>query len=341
MKKKPTIIDISKVSGFSKSTVSKVLRNEPYVKHSTKEKISGIIKELGYQPDEIARSLVLRKTINFIGLIISDITNPFFSEVALGVEAEAKKRNCNVILCNTNYDEAEEEKYINILIRNRALGLLLATPSINDKNIKHLLEINYPFVLITRKVKGLKTNIVTVDHFRSSKMVVNYLVQKGHIKIAHFSGNERMYGIIRRLAGYKAALKDNNIKINSKFIFKNAISIEGGYRSAEELIKMRERPTAIFATDDLVAIGAMEYFLANGYKIPEDFSIIGYDNIKMTALKSINLTTVNQPKFDLGAKSVEFLFRQIESGSDFKPTTCFLESNIVERGSVLTLNSRY
>lgn len=341
MEKKPTIIDVSKASGFSKSTVSKVLRNESYVKHSTKERIIGIIKELGYQPDEIARSLVLKKTINFIGLIIPDITNPFFSEVALGVEAEAKKRNCNVILCNTNYDEAEEKKYINILIRNRALGLLLATPSINDKNIKQLLEMNYPFVLITRKVKGLKTNIVTIDHFKSSKMVIDYLVKKGHVKIAHFSGNEEVYGIIRRLEGYKAALKNNNLKINSKFIFKNAISIEGGYKCAEELIKMGERPTAIFATDDLVAIGAMEYFLANGYKIPEDFSIIGYDNIKMTALKSINLTTVNQPKFDLGAESVEILFRQIENSPDFKPTICFLESKIVERGSVLSLNSRY
>jgi LacI family transcriptional regulator len=340
MEKKCTIIDISKASGFSKSTVSKVLRNEPFVKNSTKEKILGIIKELGYQPDEIARSLVTGKTINFIGLIISDITNPFFSEVALGVEAGAKKRNCNMILCNTNYDEVEEEKYINILIRNRAVGILLATPKIDDKNIRHLLEINYPFVLITRKVKGIKTNIVTIDHFKSAKMAVNYLIQKGHRKIAHFSGKERVYGIIKRSEGYKAALIENNIKINNKLIFKNAISIEGGYKSAKELLKMNERPTAIFATEDLVAIGAMECLRDNGYKIPEDFSIVGYDNIKITALKSINLTTVNQPKFELGVKSVEILYRQIESGPGFKPITCFLESNIVERGSVLTLNNR-
>lgn len=338
MEKKPTIIDIAKISGFSKSTVSKILRNEPYVKHSTKEKISSVIKELGYQPDEIARSLVLKKTINFIGLIISDITNPFFSEVVLGAEAEAKKRNCNVILCNTNYDEKEEEKYINILIRNRALGMILATPMIDDKNIQSLLDTNYPFVLITRKVKGLKTNIVTVDHYKAARMAVNYLIKKCHKRIAHFTGNERVYGIIKRLEGYKTALKDNNIEIDSKIIFKNELSIEGGYKSAKELVKMDERPTAIFTTDDLVAIGAREYFLNNGYRIPEDFSIMGYDNIRMTALRSINLTTVNQPKFDLGVKSVEILFRQLESITDFKHITCFLEANIVERGSVLALD---
>jgi LacI family transcriptional regulator len=338
MEKKSTIIDISKASGFSKSTVSKVLRNEPFVKHSTKEKILGIIKKLGYQPDEIARSLVTGKTINSIGLIISDITNPFFPDVALGVEAEAKKRNCNMILCNADYDEAEEEKYINILIRNRVVGILLATPKLKDKNINHLLEINYPFVLITRKVKGLKTNIVTVNHFKASKMAVNYLIQKGHRKIAHFSGKERFYGMIKRSEGYKAALKENNIEINNKLIIKNAISIEGGYKSAEELLKMNEKPTAIFATEDLIAIGAMECLVDNGYKVPEDISIIGYDNIKITALKSINLTTVNQPKFDIGVKSVEILYRQIESGPGFKPVTCFMESYIVERGSVLNLN---
>lgn len=340
MKKKTTIIDISRESGFSKSTVSKVLRNKPFVKHSTKEKILEIIKRLGYQPDEIARSLVTGKTINSIGLIISDITNPFFPDVALGVEAEAKKRNCNMILCNAHYDEAEEEKYINILIRNRAVGILLATPKLKDKNINRLLEINYPFVLVTRKVEGLKTNIVTVDHFKASKMAVNYLIQKGHRKIAHFSGVEKFYGMVRRMEGYKAALKENGIGVDNKLIFNSAISIEGGYNSANELLKLKEKPTAIFATEDLIAIGAMECLKDHGYRVPEDMSVMGYDNIKITALKAINLTTVNQPKFDIGVKSVEVLYKQIEGSPDYKPSTYFMDSYIVERGSVSDLRNR-
>lgn len=340
MKKKVTIIDIGKAAGFSKATVSKVLRNEPYVKKSTREKILNIIKEIGYHPDEIARSLVTGKTINFIGLILADITNPFFAEVALGVENAAKKINCNVILCNTNYNQSEEKEYIDILLRNRAQGIILTTPNIDDANIRYLLNINYPFVLITRRVKGLKTNIVTIDHFKASKQAVNYLIKKGHKKIAHFTGKDKNFGVIKREEGYKASLIENNLEVDKKLIFRSAVSLDGGYESAERMLKIKERPSAIFTIDDLIAIGAMECFKDNGYRIPEDFSVVGYDNINIAGLKAINLTTVNQPKFDLGVKSVEILSEQIKSGPDYKPVICYLESNIVERGSVLDINGK-
>ncbi|MBA7548986.1 HTH-type transcriptional regulator DegA [subsurface metagenome] len=338
-KKKYTIVNIANLSGFSKATVSKVIRNKPYVKKSTKEKIQNIIKEIGYHPDEIARSLVSKKNMNFIGLIISDINNSFFSEVALGVESEAKKRGYNVILCNTNYLEEEEKKYIDILIRNRATGLLLATPTLDDNNIKELLARKYPFVLITRKIKGLDSNIVSVNHYKSAKMAVNYLIKKGHKKIAHFTVEENTIGVVNRLKGYEAALKENDIKFNKNFIFKNRISkIECGYKLAQKLLASADRPTAIFASDDLLAIGALDCFLEKGYKVPDDLSIIGYDNIKITSLKSINLTTVNQPKFEMGVKSVEILFEQINGKEDFKAIKYYFKAKIVERGSVLDIS---
>ncbi len=338
-KKNYTIVNIANLSGFSKATVSKVIRNKPYVKKSTKEKIQNIIKEIGYHPDEIARSLVSKKNMNFIGLIISDINNSFFSEVALGVESEAKKRGYNVILCNTNYLEEEEKKYIDILIRNRATGLLLATPTLDDNNIKELLARKYPFVLITRKIKGLDSNIVSVNHYKSAKMAVNYLIKKGHKKIAHFTVEENTIGVVNRLKGYEAALKENDIKFNKNFIFKNRISkIECGYKLAQKLLASADRPTAIFASDDLLAIGALDCFLEKGYKVPDDLSIIGYDNIKITSLKSINLTTVNQPKFEMGVKSVEILFEQINGKEDFKAIKYYFKAKIVERGSVLDIS---
>lgn len=336
-KKKYTIINIAKLSGFSKSTVSKVLRNQPYVKNSTRKKIEKVIKEINYYPDEVARSLVSKKNMNFIGLIISDINNPFFSELALGVENEAKKRGCSVIVCNTNNSEEEEERYINILIRNRAIGLLLATPTINDNNLKELLIRKLPFVLITRKVMGVDSSIVSVDHYKSAKMAVNYLINKGHTKIAHFTAEENTFGVIKRLEGYMAALKENNIELNKNYIINSGVSkIESGRKSARELLALTDRPTAIFASDDLVAIGAQDYFFEKGYKVPEDFSIIGYDNINITSLKSINLTTVNQPKFEMGVKSVEILFEHINKES--KPIKYYFESKIIERGSVLDIN---
>lgn len=334
-----TIKNIANLSGFSKSTVSKVIRNKPYVKKSTKEKIQNIIKEISYHPDEVARSLVSKKNMNFIGLIISDINNSFFSEVALGVESEAKKRGYCVILCNTNYLEEEEEKYIDMLIKNRAIGLLLATPTLDDNNVKGLLAKKYPFVLITRKVKGVDSSIVSVNHYKSAKMAVNYLIKRGHKKIAHFTVEENTIGVINRLKGYKAALKENNIKFNKNFIFKNVVSkIEVGHKLAQEMLDSADRPTAIFASDDLLAIGALNCFLEKGYKVPNDFSIMGYDNIKITSLKSINLTTVHQPKFEMGVKSVEILLKQINSKEDFKTIKYYLEAKIVERGSVLDIS---
>jgi LacI family transcriptional regulator len=334
-KKNYTIINIANLSGFSKATVSKVIRNMPNVKKSTREKIQKIIDEIGYHPDEVARSLVSKKNMNFIGLIISDINNSFFAEIALGVESEAKKRGYNVILCNTNYLEEEEEKYINILIRNRAIGLLLATPTLNDNNVKDLLDRKYPFVLISRKVKDLDSNIVSVNHYKSAKMAVNYLIKKGHKKIAHFTVEENTIGVINRLKGYKDALKENKIKFNKDFIFKDETSkIESGYKLAQKLLSSADKPSAIFASDDLLAIGALDCFLEEGLKVPDDISIIGYDNIKITSLKSINLTTINQPKFDMGVKSVEILLEQINNKKDFKPIKYYFQAKIVERGSV-------
>jgi len=335
MKKKVNIKDIANVTGFSIATVSKVLRNDPYVKDSTRKKILEVIKTTGFVPDEVARSLVMKKTTNFIGLIISDISNPFFSELTLGVEAEAKKRNCGVIVCNTHYDEKEERKYIDILIRNRSLGILLATPTINDPNISFLKNIHYPFVLITRKVENIDTNLISVDHFKSAKMAVNYLIQNGHKEIAHFTSPIKVYGFIKRLEGYKSALNANNIKIDEKLIIMNESSLKGGYESAETLFRKNKRPTAIFASDDLIAIGAMEYFKKMSYKVPEDISIIGYDNIAISGIYLINLTTVNQPKYEMGEISVKILLEQIETTTNFKPIKCILKSHIVERGSVL------
>lgn len=339
-KKNPTIIDIAKLSGYSKSTVSNVLRNEPFVKKSTKNKILKIINDIGYKPNEIARSLVLKKTSSFIGLIISDTTNPFFSEVTSGVEAEAKKNNHSIILCNTNYIEEEEKKYIDILIRNRVSGIILATATRNDKNVRYLLEIGYPLVLIAREVENTEANLVSVDNYQSAKMAVNYLIQKGHKSIAHFTVNEEVLGLIRRIDGYKSSLKDNKITINESFILKNEMSIEGGYESAEKLLKLDKKPTAIFAADDTVAIGAMDCLFEKGYRIPDDFSIIGYDNIKLAGLKLINLTTIDQPKYEMGVKAVQILFDKIKKGYNNVPAKYILESRIIERGSVADLKNR-
>lgn len=336
-KNKPTILDIETLSGFSKSTISKVIRKEPFVKKTTRDKILKIIKEVGYQPDEIARSLVQKKAMNFVGIVVSDISNPFFSEIVLSITEEVKKHNCEVILCNTNYSVEEEKRYIDILLRNRALGIMLATPTIDDKNLFILVEKKYPFVLITREVKKVKSNVVTVDHFKSAKMAVNYLVDKGHKKIAHFTGHEKISGVISRMKGYEEALMENSLEVEDKMIFYHGISsFKAGYKAAEELINTKVRATAIFASDDLVAIGAMDFFKEKNIKVPEDISIMGYDNIEMSSLNLINLTTIDQPKTKIGKLSTEVLFKQLEDNK-LEPKKYIIDSKIIERGSVIKI----
>jgi len=150
----------------------------------------------------------------------------------------------------------EEERYINILLSNRTPGIILLTPTQKDANIINLAGMNYPYVLINSKVASIKSDMVSIDHFQSAKTAVNYLIAKGHKRIAHFAGFKDAYGIVKRIEGYKAALNDNGIEIDEDIIIKDGLSFDGGYRSAEKLINMSKRPTAIFTANDIVAIAA-------------------------------------------------------------------------------------
>ena len=336
MKKKYTILDIARLSGFSKSTVSKVLRNELTVKDSTRKKIEKIISKTGYRPDEIARYMVTKKNVKFIGLLVSNIENPVYAEIALGVENEARKKGYNVVLCDSKSFE-EEKNYINVLLNNRAPGVVLMTASFDDSNVKYLSKINYPYVLINGKVRGIKSNEVSVNHLLAAKDAVKLLIEKGHRKIAHFNSPNKGYGLLRRIEGYKMSLKENNIEYDSDLLFRGDQTIDGGFSCAEKLIESGKKPTAIFTSNDLMAIGAMDYFNKNGYRVPGDFSIIGFDNINISSLEAINLTTVNTPKYKLGSEAIRLLFKRIENGSDFISQNYDFKTEIVIRKSIREL----
>jgi len=337
-KKRITIIDIAKDTGFSKSTVSKVLRNESFVKESTKEKIEKSIKKLKYHPDEIARSLVKKTGTNFIGLIISDITNYFYTELVRHVEEAAKKRNCNIILCNTNYEEEEEKEYINILINKRAMGIILATSTVEDKNIKFLINEEFPFIVFGNKWKKINADVITIDNFKSAKIAVNYLIAKGHYKIAHFAGPQNSSSGQERLKGYLKGLEDSYIEVNKKYIFETEGTSKGGYEATKKLLELLNKPTAIFAYNDFVAIGIMELLKERSLEVPNDYSIIGFDDIKLSSLKMIDLTTIKQPITEEASEIIRVLFKRIETGPTGKTDKIIFDTEIIERSSVLDKN---
>lgn len=332
--KKITILNIAEESGFSKSTVSKVLRKEPFVKKSTEQKILKIIEKIGYRPDEIARSLVMKRNLKHIGLIVPDLANPSYIDLSSIIEEECNKRDYSISISRTGFSEETEKKYIEIFMQNRASGIIIATPVSRSNYLNYLANTKFPFVITYRIINNLKVDMVSLQYIKAAKDAINYLIKKNHKRIAFFTGKEKFYGKGRRLAGYKAALKDNNINVDEEIILKDNTTIEGGYNAAKEFLKLRQRPSAIVAHNDYMAIGALEYFYEKNIKVPEEISIMGFDNIKMSSLKFINLTTVNLPFYEIGKKTSELLFSQIESKKNISAHKYLFDFTIIERGTV-------
>ena len=332
-----TIVDVAKKAGVSKSTVSKVLNSTPYVSEKAKASVLKAMVELDYIPNSIARNLVKNRNTPIIGLIVSDILNPFFPEVVRGVEDTARIKNYSMVLCNTDYDLRKEENYINFLLQIRASGIIFASTRIHDSIIYELKKLKYPFILLSRIHPIIETDFVGVDNELGAKIAVKYLIDKGHKKIAHITGPLDTSPAMQRLNGYKNALKENGIEYDEDLVMTGDFRESGGYECAKKLliINRKKRPTAIFAANDLSAMGAMEAIYSLGLKVPDDISIIGYDNIHISSYPSINLTTINQPKYEMAKIATEILIDKFENKvPPGKKRQVVLEPFLVERKTV-------
>ena len=203
-----------------------------------------------------------------------------------------------------------------------------------DENIKYLSERNFPYVNINSKIKDIKSNEVFINHYEAAKSAVKYLIRKGHNNIAHFNQVSLGYGMKMRFKGYKDGLEDNKILFRDSLVLQDLNTREGGYNCARRLIESGLKASAIFASNDLMAIGAMDFFAANGYKVPDDISIIGFDDIWISSLENISLTSVHTPKAELGAAAVKILLERIEKGPDFIKQDHSFKTEIIERNSV-------
>lgn len=330
-----TIKDVAKKANVSITTVSRVLNDKPDVNGDTKEKIKKIIDELNYKPNDIARGLVLNKT-NTIGLIIPDIANPFFPGVARGVEDIAREFNYSVIYSNTGNDEDKEKEAIELLKSKRVDGMIVSL-SVNQKNknlLNKLEEEDFPVVQIDRKIPNINTPAVVVDNIRSSVKVINYLKNFGHTKIGHITGNLDVVPSRDRLKGFKQALNESGLKIKNEWIKEGDYSKDSGYQCMKKILVLEERPTAVFVANDLMALGAYQAIQEKGYKVPEDISIIGHDDIELASLVSPKLTTINQPKYKLGENAVRLLIKKINN-SNVIYDDIVLSTKLVIRDSVM------
>lgn len=329
--------DVAELAGVHPSTVSRVINNDSRISEKTKERVLLAIKKLGYTPNAIARGLKTKRTYT-LGMLIPDITNPFFAEIARGVEDAANKNNFNVILCNTDDKPKKERTYLEILREKRVDGLILGTAHIKDKSILELERQKFPYMLISRNIERLDKNCIIIDDVAGGIMATEYLIKLGHQRIAHITGPLQTRSALNRLKGYKLALKKYGIEYRDELVGEGDFRIKGGYQVMKRYLKLAKPPTAIFAANDLLALGAMQAIQKKNFSIPDDFSVIGFNDIELASFVYPPLTTIRQPILEMGNLAVKMLLKII-TDKEFNQRRVVLQPKLIIRESCKKLIS--
>ncbi|MFQ5879791.1 MAG: LacI family DNA-binding transcriptional regulator, partial [Dehalococcoidia bacterium] len=274
-----TLKDLAALAKVHPSTVSRVLNNHSgsRISATTRQRILELIKETQYRPNRIARSLKLRQT-EVLGVIIPDIANPFFAILFRGIEDVARSHSFNVILCNTDDQPGQERAYLQVLAERQIDGLIIATARRHDATILRLAKQGQPFVLVNRRVEGLTDRYVVADDVTGARLITQHLVQAGYRRIAHIAGPPRIMTAHSRALGYRKGLEECGLEYNPLFLVKGDFTEEAGYRAMRELLDLDEPPQAVFAVNDMAAIGAMSAVKERGLSVPEDVALAGYND---------------------------------------------------------------
>ncbi|MEW6266156.1 MAG: LacI family DNA-binding transcriptional regulator [Thermodesulfobacteriota bacterium] len=335
-RRRVTIKDIAKIAQVTPTTVSMVLNNRPRVSAETRRNILRIAHELNYQPDFIARSLRQKQT-RTLGLIMKNIADPFYPELAYGISQTATERGYNVILCNVGDDQLAKNRTIN-LMRSRGVDGIISTTVLNDDPyLEQLVEESFPFVatvrVVTKSPLAEKIDSVSVDNWSGGYRAVDHLYKLGHDRIGIVAGSLLASTGRDRTAGAREALLDRRIEIDPELIVDCQFNSALARQAARRLLGMSKPPTAIFAQDDNMALGVREEVLKSGRRIPEDLALVGFDNIDTAGLTGIDLTTVNQRIYEMGARSVTVLLDRIEKKTLVPVQRIILPSELVVRKS--------
>ena len=331
--KHTTIIDIARKLGISTSTVSRALSDHPDVDNDTKKRVQKIAKVLHYTPNPIAQSLRSNRTMT-IGVIVPEIKHDFFSSAISGIEEIAYKSGYTIILCQSNESYEREVINTNLLMRQRVAGIVVSITQ-NTKSGDHfndLLKRRMPLVFFDRVCESVKTSKVIIDDYKSAFDAVTYLIGKGYKRIAHFGGPKELGICKKRLSGYLDALRQAQLPTQTEIIRYGGLHEQDGYSSMDHLLSENAIPDAIFAVNDPVAIGAYQRIKEAGLNIPNDVAIMGFSNNRITTMVNPQLTTVDQPSFEMGRKSAEILINIIEDKM-LEPTILILDTKLIERGS--------
>ncbi len=323
--------DIAKLAKVSPTTVSHVINETRFVLPETKRRVLEVMKKLKYQPNLLARSLATGKT-HTIGLVISDIRNPFYPELVQGVEELAVKNDYNVFLCNTDYDVEKGLKSIGALIKRKIDGIIVASSQVDSTIINQLMDTDVNFVLVDWGKRNVGVDSLYFDYKVGIAEAIAHLVSLKHRKIYFISGPKTLKTAKIRMRNFIDAIekyRDNNLDYK---ILEGDHKLEGGIKAAQKILKGKVLPTAIVCSNDLTAIGAMKAFKAGGIRIPDDMSVIGLDNIALTEIVSPALTTIELERYRIGKTVMELLLNRIKD-KKLPKQICIFKTKLVVRES--------
>jgi len=281
-----------------------------YVSEELRERVLRAVKDLDYSPDGIARSMSQRRTLT-LGLVVSDITNPFFTAVSRGVEDTGQKSGYSVVLCNTDEDVEKERGYLRVLREKRVDGILLTTAGREGGHIQRLVEAGTKLVLIDRSIPGLSVPSVQVDNFGGVHRATEYLLNLGHRRIGIVTGRLSVSTADERLRGYEGALAAATVQLDPSLIVSGHFTEEGGHEAGRNLLSRSHRPTAVISCNNFMTTGLLVALREGGSRVPEDVSVISFDDLPYFALLDHPVTVISQPMYDLGRSACELLLRLI------------------------------
>lgn len=328
--KKPSLVDVAARAKVSISTVSRTITQSGKISQETQEHVRQVMRELGYKPNRVARRLRARGgKRHLIGLIIPNIQNPFFADLARGVEDVAYRNNFAVMLCNYDEDPKKEQFYLDVMQAESVDGIILPPAHEDDADVLRVKQSGIPVVCVDRSLNDPTFDTVEVDNARGAFDAVALLLAKGHRRIGLISGPGDSSTGRERLEGYRRAHAEAGVPVDDALIRFGNYKQESGREIARELLSLPQPPSALFACNNLMLVGAIETIFARGLKIPQQVALIGYDDLPLAAVFDPPLTVVQQPAYEVGQKAAELLFKRLDDPSAPVSEVCLLPKLIV------------
>src|SRR5438094_3066681 len=330
-----TVHDVAQRAEVSTSTISHVLNQTRFVSDELRQRVLAAMRELNYQPNAAARMLTLNRS-NTIGLIVSDIRNPFFASVARGVEDVAQEHGYTVVLCNSDETAWRETACLNALETRAVDGVLLASAGVADEHLSRLVQAGFPIVLVDRDLPELGAPAVLLDNEGAAYSAVWHLITRGHQRIAMLSGRAAISTTTERVAGYRRALREAGVEMDDRLVVSGESTSEGGTIAANAVLDLDERPSAIFSGNNLMTIGALQTIVNRGLLVPDDVALVGFDDFPFPWSDAFrpHLTTVAQPTYELGRRAAELLVQRLKkSPRSISAERVVLDGKLVVRES--------